>query len=157
MQARAESRLAFLQRNLQAGNTLVLHFLPAGRIPEAESKAVRSRILVEKDAFSPCALNEHKGEFSLLFVRFDNDFMDRAEKHKGMGGGYTMEAMVESALQIEGLELPDLEPASEGSMFAMRGEKSSLKIVADIVRKLLAEPDYAEATIAHSVAQGLFE
>ena len=80
--------------------------------------------------------------------------MDRAEKHKGMGGGYTMEAMVDAALAIERLELADLEPASEASMFSMRGEKSSLKIVADIVRRLLSEPDYAEAAIAHSVAQG---
>ena len=111
----------------------------------------------DKDEFSPCTLNEHKGKFSLLFVRFDNDFMDRAEKHKGTGGGYTLEAMVDAALQIEGLTLPDLEPASEGSMFAMRGEKSSLKTVADIVRRLLAEPDYAEAAIARSVAQGTFE
>jgi hypothetical protein len=113
--------------------------------------------MIDKDEFSPCSLHEYKGTFSVLFDRFENDFMDRAEKHKGMGGGYTMEAMVDAALQIEGLTLPDLEPASEGSMFSMRGEKSSLKIVADIVRRLLSEPDSAEAAIAHSVAQGTFE
>ena len=113
--------------------------------------------LIEQDEFSPCRLHEHKGTFSLLFARFDNDFMDRAEKHRGMGGGYTMEAMVDAALAIEGLELADLVPASEASMFSMRGQKSSLKIVADIIRRLLSEPDYAEAAIAHSVAQGKFE
>lgn len=113
--------------------------------------------MVEKDEFLPCTLHEYKGEFSLLFDRFDNDFMDRAERHKGTGGGHTLQAMVEAALQIEGFDLPNLEPASESDMFSMRGEKSSLKIVADIVRKLLSDPDYAEAAIAHSVAQGLFD
>lgn len=111
----------------------------------------------DEDEYSPCILSEHHGRFSLLFVRFDDEFIDRAEKHKGMGGGYTMEAMVQAALQIEGLECPDLALASEGGMFAMRGEKGSLKIVAGLVRRLLSDPDYAEAAIAHSVARGLFE
>jgi hypothetical protein len=113
--------------------------------------------LSDNDDFSPCILSEHQGKFSVLYVHFDDDFIRRAEKYKGQGGGYSMEAMVEAALKIERLDLPDLKPASEGSMFAMRGEKSSLKIVTEIVRKLLSDPDYAEAAIAHSLARGLFD
>jgi hypothetical protein len=74
-----------------------------------------------------------------------------------VSAGYSLEAMVEAALKIEGLDFPDLKPASEADMFAMRGEKSSLKVVARIVRRLLADSAYAEAAIAHSLADGAFD
>jgi hypothetical protein len=107
--------------------------------------------------FLPCVLSERRGKFGLLYVHFDDDFIRRAQKYKGEGGGYSMEAMVQAALEIEGLTLPDLEPASEGSMFAMRGGKASLKIVAQIVRRLVSDADCAEAVIAHSLTRGLFD
>lgn len=111
----------------------------------------------DKADFLPCLLSEHRGRFSVLYVRFDDDFIRRAQKHKGQGGGYSMEAMVQAALEIEASILPDLDPASEGSMFAMRGAMASLKIVARIVRRLLSDADYAEAAIAHSLARGHFD
>jgi hypothetical protein len=111
----------------------------------------------EKADFLPCILSERQGRFSILYVAFDDEFVRRAQTHKGQGGGYSLEAMVDAALEIEGLELPDLKPASEADMFAMRGEKSSLMVVARIVRRLLVDSEYAEAAIARSRANGAFD
>jgi len=42
-------------------------------------------------------------------------------------------------------------------MFVARGEKSSLKTIAGIVRRLLGDPTFAEQAIAHSISRGEFD
>lgn len=110
-----------------------------------------------EDDFSPCKLNEYKGQFSLLFVAFDAEFGRLAEKYGGQGGGCSLQAMVEVAAEIEGIEIPGLTFDSEADVLVARGDKSALRIVAGIVRRLLGDRAFAEKAIAHSHERGHFD
>lgn len=109
------------------------------------------------DEFAPCALNEHDGLFSLTYSEFEENFWTLTDRHKGQGGGYSMEAMVQAALELEGKTVTDVDFDSEGDAFHIRGGKASLKIIADIVRRFLIDPAYAEKAILHAEAGGYFE
>ncbi|HYL97526.1 MAG TPA: hypothetical protein VEZ90_01125, partial [Blastocatellia bacterium] len=73
------------------------------------------------------------------------------------GGGYSLEAMVIAAMGIEGISLPDVNFDSEGDMFAARGSQESLKVIAELVRRLVGDWDYSEKAILHSVSKGHFD
>jgi hypothetical protein len=47
-------------------------------------------------------ITHHQAKFSLLYVQFEEDFVRRAAKYKGRGGGYSLQAMLQAALKIEG-------------------------------------------------------
>ena len=107
--------------------------------------------------FAPCALDEHDGVFSLTYFEFDENFWKLTEPHDGQGGGYSMEAMVQAALDIEGKTVADVDFDSEGDAFHIRGGKASLKTVADIIRRFMVDPAYAEKAILHAESGGYFE
>ena len=109
------------------------------------------------DDFAPCVIDEHDGNFSLTYFEFDENFWKLTEPHDGQGGGYSLEAMVRAALEIEGTTVLGVDFDSEGDAFHIRGEKASLKIIADIVRRIMLDPVYAEATIVHAEERGHFE
>jgi len=109
------------------------------------------------EGFSPCRLVNYQGRFSLLCVAFDDDFIRRAEQHKGQGGGHTLQAMVEAAMELEAVTLPSVVFDSEAGMFAVRGEKDELRVLAGLVKRLLSDADFADKVIAHSVEQGNFD
>jgi hypothetical protein len=110
-----------------------------------------------EDDFSPCKLNEYKGRFSLLFVAFDADFVRLAERYGGQGGGYSLQAIVEAVADTEGIEMPGLTFDSEADMFVARGDKSALRIVAGVVRRVLGDRGLAENAIVHSRERGHFD
>jgi hypothetical protein len=102
-------------------------------------------------------LSEYRGEFSILFTRFDERFYQQVRAHKGQGGGHSLQAMVQAALEIDGIKPADIRFNSEADMFVARGDKNSLKTIVGIIRRLLADPAFAEQAIAHSVSRGEFD
>jgi hypothetical protein len=117
----------------------------------------REGTAMPEDDFSPCKLNEYKGRFSLLFVAFDEAFVRLAVTYGGQGGGYSLQAMVEAVADIEGIEMPGLTFDSEADMFVARGDKSALRIVAEIVRRVLGDRGLADKAIVHSRERGHFD
>jgi hypothetical protein len=113
--------------------------------------------LFDEADFAPCKLSEYQGKFSVLFTGFDERFYQQVRAHNGQGGGHSLQAMVQAALEIDGVKLADIRFDSEADMFVARGEKSSLKTIAGIVRQLLGDPTFAEQAIAHSVSRGEFD
>jgi len=112
---------------------------------------------MSQDEFWPCKLSEYKGEYSLLYVRFEEDLFQYAEKCGGQGGGYSLEAMVNAAMALEGITLPDARFDCESSMFAVRGAKPSLRVIAGLLRRLLSDRGFAEKAITYSISKGEFD
>lgn len=101
-------------------------------------------------------ISEYEGEFSLTFPT-NEKFYALVSPYDGQGGGYTTEALVLAAFDLEKLDLPDLEFDPEGDAFFIRGTKASLLIVAGIIDCIMTDKVYAENLIAHAEAMGIFE
>ena len=112
---------------------------------------------MSQDEFLPCKLSEYKGEYSLLYVRFEDDLFRYAEERGGQGGGYSLEAMVNAAMALEGITLPDVRFDCESSMFVVRGDKPALRVIAELIRRLLSDGAFAEKAITYSISKGEFD
>lgn len=107
---------------------------------------------VEESEFAPCRLVDHgEGRFSLCFDDFRMPSVPLFESRGLQGGGYTWEAVVSSLVKLKRPDLePDLTYDSEAGMFVALGSRESLKGVATLIQKAIADPALLRDAVDHA-------
>lgn len=137
------------------GDNLDHHPVSKRDMDAVRSEGLRSdgEILhVEESEFMPCRLVDHgEGRFSLCFDDFRMPQIPLFETRGLQGGGYTWEAVVSSLVKLKRPDLEsDLTYDSEAGMFVALGSRASLKGVATLIQKAIADPALLRDAVDHA-------
>ncbi len=137
------------------GDNLDHHPVSKRDMDAVRSEGLRSdgEILhVEESEFAPCRLVDHgEGRFSLCFDDFRMPSVPLFESRGLQGGGYTWEAVASSLVKLKRPDLEsDLSYDSEAGMFVALGGRESLKGVATLIQKALADPALLRDAVDHA-------
>lgn len=104
-------------------------------------------------------IGQYNGQYSISYFNHKDDVLSYFESKGLQGGGYTWEALVRAALEIEAPEqLARLESDPEADAFyAYAPTESVANTVKGVLEKLSADIQYRERCIERAIQNGYIE